>query len=264
MILLPYQQSYARIGVVKINEIEANPPGPVTGNQWIELYNMSNEMLDISDWLIKSTRLSKTYVIPSGFIILPNDYTVIPVHHVMFGLESESVVLLTPDSAEVDRTPLLSDTYDDDRTWQRFPNGVDTNTEVDWAFTNSTHGRSNGLPVAKPDFMMSPLLFVDYQGNAIQSFTTGKMAGIRSEILNESAEDKTFVYIVKITDENGDTIFLTWVQDLIVPHNRVVQPTVFWPISIKGNFQVETFVWRSLTLPEPLVPQQSGLLRVAG
>jgi hypothetical protein len=260
----PSLQSYALSQTLRINELEYNPPGQIAHRQWIELYNNGKDITDISGWLVKSTNLGKTFKISDGFVILPNDYVVIPFNSVMFDLSNESVVLLTPDSVEVDRTPEISDTHDDELTWQRFPNNVDTDTPADWAFRNSTHGASNGFPVMRQNFTLSVPIFVDQQQNKVSSFVARQMAGVKSEIVNQYAEERAFTYIVKITDENGFPVFLSWVEDLIVLPNRTVKPAIFWLAGERGNFLVEVFVWRSLNIPEVLTPAQSGLLRVAG
>lgn len=259
-----HYQSYSVTYPLKINEVEYNPPGPVSNNQWIELYNGGENIVKIGGWLVKSTKLGKTFSIPAGFVILRNDYLVIPFNSVMFGLENESLVLLTPDSVEVDRTPLLSDTADDDRTWQRFPNGIDTDTPGDWAFKNSTFSDSNRFAEVRQNFTLSTPIFVDQQGNKLEAFRAGQMAGIKSEIVNQFAEERTFTYIVKITDDDGLTVFISWIEDLTVLPNRTMKPTVFWLAEERGNFLVQVFVWRSLNFPEILAPTQSGLLRIAG
>jgi len=264
LVSVPIFEAYSVTQTLKINEAEYNPPGPVANNQWIELYSTDQNLLDIGGWLVKSTKLGKTFSIPDGFVILPNDYLAIPFNSVMFDLENESVVLLTPDSVEVDRTPQLSDTKDDDRTWQRFPNGVDTNTPADWAFRNSTHGASNGFPVARQNFTLSLPIFVDQQGNKVESFTSGQMAGVKSEIVNLFTQERTFAYIIQIKNEEGFTVFISWVEDLTILPNRTIKPAVFWFAEEKGNFLVEVFVWRSLSIPDPLTSPQSGLLRIAG
>ena len=250
--------------LLKINEVEYNPPGPVANNQWLELYNQEQNLLDIGGWLIKSTKLGKTFSIPDGFVILPNDYLVIPFQSTMFALESESVVLLTPDSVEVDRTPELGDIADDDLTWQRFPNGVDTDTPADWAFRNSTHGATNGFPAVRQNFTLSTPIFVDQKGDKVESVTAGQMAGVRSEIVNQYNTERTFAYIVQISDENGFTVFMSWVEDLTVLPNRTIKPAVFWLAEERGNFLVEVFIWRSLAIPDPLTTPESGVLRIAG
>lgn len=264
LVSLPVFEAYSVTQMLKINEVELNPRGADENNQWIELCNKSPDLLNISGWFVKGTRLGKTFKIPDGFVILPNDYLVIPFNSVMFSRENEAVVLLTPDSVEINRTPQLSDTADDDRTWQRFPDCVDTGTLADWAFRNSTLGRSNGSFVAKQNFTLSVPIFVDQQGNKVEAFTAGQMAGIKSEIVNQFAGERTFAYIVKITNEDGFPVFISWVEDLTILPNRTIKPAVFWLTEEKGNFLVETFVWRSLNIPEVLTPAQSGLLRIAG
>lgn len=255
---------YSATQTLIINEIEYNPGGPISNNQWIELYSTDQNLIDIGGWLVKSTKLGKTFSIPAGFVILPNDYLVIPFNSVMFDPANESVVLLTPDAVEVDRTPELSDTSDDDRTWQRFPNGVDTDMLTDWAFRNSTHGASNGFPTVVQNFTLSTPIFVDQQGNKVEAFTTGQMVGVKAEIINRFAQERTFAYIVKISDEEGFPVFISWVEDLIILPNRTIKPAIFWYAEEGGNYFVEIFVWRSLNIPEVLTPAQSGLLRVAG
>jgi hypothetical protein len=264
LVSLPVFDAYSAARLVRINEVEYNPIGPDDGNQWLELYNQEQNLLDVGGWLIKSTKLGKTYSIPAGFVILPNDYLVIPFSSTMFALGSESVVLLTPDSVEVDRTPEFDDAVDDDLTWQRFPNGVDTDTPADWAFKNSTHGASNGFPVIRQNFTLSTPIFVDMEGNKVGSVTAGQMAGVKSEIINQYNTERTFAYIVQISDENGFTVFLSWVEDLTVLPNRTIKPAVFWLAEEQGNFLVEVFVWRSLAIPDPLVSPESDVLRIAG
>ena len=267
VISLSFLATYFSYGAnyhLKINEVEYNPHGPVADKQWIELYSNGQDLLDLSGWLVKSTNLGKTFSVPAGFVILPNDYLVIPFNSVMFDVENESIVLLTPDSVEVDRTPEFSDTTDDDRTWQRFPSGLDTNSPEDWVFRNSTHSASNGFPVMRQNFTLSTPIFVDQQGNKVEAFMAGQMAGVKSEIVNRFVQEHTFAYIVKISDEEGFPMYISWIEDLVILPNRTIKPAIFWYAEAKGNFIVEVFVWRSLNIPEILTPAQSGLLRIAG
>ena len=264
LVSMPVFDAYSAAQLLKINEVEYNPPGPDDGNQWLELYNQEQNLLDLSGWLIKSTKNGRTFSVPDGFVILPNDYLVIPFGSTMFDLGSESAVLLTSDSVEVDRTPELNDAADDDLTWQRFPNGIDTDTPADWQFRNSTHGASNGFPVQRQNFTLSTPIFVDVKGDKVASVTAGQMAGVKSEIINQFSTERTFAYIVMISDEDGFTVFLSWVEDLIILPNRTLKPAVFWLAEEQGNYLVEVFVWRSMAIPDPLVSPESDVLRVAG
>ena len=55
-----------------IIEAESNPQGTDAGNEWIKLFNSSNEQKDVSGWSLKFTH-GKTvvYNIPMGKIISP-------------------------------------------------------------------------------------------------------------------------------------------------------------------------------------------------
>ncbi len=264
LVSMPIFDAYSAAQMIRINEIEYNPPGPDDGRQWLELYNQEQNLLDLGGWLIKSTKNGRTFSVPDGFVILPNEYLVIPFGSTMFDLASESAVLLTSDSVEVDRTPEMNDAADDDLTWQRFPNGIDTDTPADWQFRNSTHGATNGFPVQRQNFTLSTPIFVDMKGDKVASVTAGQMAGVKSEIINQFSTERTFAYIVQISDEDGFTVFLSWVEDLIILPNKTIKPAVFWLPEEQGNFLVEVFVWRSMAIPDPLVSPESDVLRVAG
>jgi len=66
-------QSYTVI----MSEIFLNPSGPDDGLEWIELYNVTNNDIDISDYKIAWGATAaycgtKSYTIPSGTIIQAN------------------------------------------------------------------------------------------------------------------------------------------------------------------------------------------------
>lgn len=257
-------QAFSQVALLKINEMEFNPPGQVAGNQWIELYNPGNVLLDISGFLIKSAHLGRTIQIPSGFVMEPKGFLVIPFQSRVFDEQGDSIVLLTADSVEINRTPTLSDVSDDDRTWQRFPNGIDTGNMTDWNFRNSTFGITNGFPVARPNFTSSDPIFVDQQGNKVASFVQGQMVGVKTEIINKFTDERSFAYIVQIKNDQGFPVFLAWVEDIIILPNKSIKPTLFFLADAKGEYTVDVFVWRSMTLTDPLTPPAHGLVRVAG
>lgn len=260
----PFMQAFSQVALLKINEMEFNPPGQVAGNQWIELYNPGNVLLDISGFLIKSAHLGRTIQIPSGFVMEPKGFLVIPFQSRVFDEQGDSIVLLTADSVEINRTPTLSDVSDDDRTWQRFPNGIDTGNMTDWNFRNSTFGITNGFPVARPNFTSSDPIFVDQQGNKVASFVQGQMVGVKTEIINKFTDERSFAYIVQIKNDQGFPVFLAWVEDIIILPNKSIKPTLFFLADAKGEYTVDVFVWRSMTLTDPLTPPVHGLVRVAG
>jgi hypothetical protein len=131
---------------VVINEFEQNPPGPNSGYQWVELFNPTESDIDIGGWRLRSTysasimedRRQLSYKISYGTIIPAGGFYVITFDELWLSLEDEYIILLDRNGMEVDKTPMKSDTYDDDRCWARCPDGA-----ADWVFQASTKGRRN-------------------------------------------------------------------------------------------------------------------------
>jgi len=139
------QSSSPTVAHVVINEIEQNPTGTDAGQEWVELYNPTSDYIDISGWRISTTAgETVTISIPSGARVPAGGYYVVTYGSQWLDNEGESTILQDSKGNEVDRTPTFSDTYNDDRSWQRYPNGFDTDADSDWRFRSSTRGLSNG------------------------------------------------------------------------------------------------------------------------
>jgi hypothetical protein len=130
-------------GHVLVNEVELNPPGNdnyLSVMEWVELYNPTTEDVDVSGWMISTTHgTTVTITISEGTIIPAEGYYVCGRGSQWLDNDYESVVLQDSESTEVDRSPTQSDDVNDDRSWQRYPNG-----EEYWQFRSSTMGASNG------------------------------------------------------------------------------------------------------------------------
>ena len=113
---------------VIINEAELNPTGTDAGNEWIELYssnfanlsgyklmNFDNDTLDLN------IAFSGYYVYTFSSGWLDN--------------EDEKVVLMDINNNSVSATTILSDSYNDDRTWQY--------CNTNWLFAANTKNLSN-------------------------------------------------------------------------------------------------------------------------
>ena len=132
---------------IVINEVELNPPEDdrrKTTMEWVELYNPTSNDINLGGWTLSSTqyRGGKTFEI-SG-TIKAKGYYVFEHSLWLHNTKGESVILRDANDTEIDRTPLLKDDYNDDRTWQRHPNGIDTDFYLDWDFRPPTKGYSNG------------------------------------------------------------------------------------------------------------------------
>ncbi|MDQ3902614.1 MAG: lamin tail domain-containing protein [Thermoproteota archaeon] len=115
---------------ILVNEVEVNPPGNDSGGEEkVELYNPSNNTTttDISGWTLSSTpgTATATIVIREGTTIPPKGYLVIQGDSQQQWLDNDGeVVKLMDDSGMlIDSAGPFSDAANDDKTWQRSPDG---------------------------------------------------------------------------------------------------------------------------------------------
>ena len=105
---------------VMIYAFDQNPAGSDKGNEWVTLHNPSNETVDIGNWILQTTHGSVvTETIPEGTILNPRAYYIYTPPYQWLDNEDESIILKDSEGKEVDRTPVLSDTKDDNRCWVR-------------------------------------------------------------------------------------------------------------------------------------------------
>ena len=132
---------------VVINEIDINPPGndSYSVSEWVELYNPTDEVIDIGGWAIASTTvLKQTMIIPEGTTIPPDTFLTYSYVTVWFTDVAERVELRDADGVVIDQTPTITDMANDFTSWQRVYDGFDTDSDNDWKFVQSNAGSSNG------------------------------------------------------------------------------------------------------------------------
>ena len=127
---------------VVINEVDTNPPGDDSESisEWVELYNPTDNDVDLSGWNIASTTvLKKTLTLPEGTIISSGDFLTFVNQKVWFTDTSELIELTNSDGLLIDKTREVFDLANDFKSWQRTYDGFSG-----WKFTSSTAGSSNG------------------------------------------------------------------------------------------------------------------------
>ncbi len=127
---------------VVINEVDTNPFGDdsLAISEWVELYNPTDSEVDLSGWEIASTTvLKKTFTIPDGTVISPEQMLTFTYAKVWFTDSSESVELRNSSGEIIDKTPEISDMDNDFKSWQRSYDG-----HTDWEFSLGNAGGSNG------------------------------------------------------------------------------------------------------------------------
>ncbi len=131
------------LGDVVINEVEISPPG--NSSMWVELYNTGDQAVDIGNWKIAiiATPWVGPITVPNGTEILPKKFYVAEGDPKWIAVDSASVLLTDSQGNEVNETPQLTDTSQNDFTQSRIEDGRNTGTRGDWAWTRATKGRSN-------------------------------------------------------------------------------------------------------------------------
>ena len=134
------------IASLVINEVEMNPLGSDSGNEWIELYNTGDEAVSLNGWQISYTAYcgsgEGTCWEPPifGDTIQPKSYYVytFPKQH-LNNANGWVIYLRDASGTIVDRTPgSQTDEHDDARTWQRVSDGDD-----EWEKRNGTRDLPN-------------------------------------------------------------------------------------------------------------------------
>jgi len=121
---------------IRINEVELNPQGQDSYNEWLELY--SNEKVNLSGWrLINSDGEEKNL----NYVF--QEYLVIPFEGQWLDNENESIKLINNEGSLVFQTPLLKDSLNNEKTWSY--------CNRDWVLANPTKGYSNDCSVKDRD-----------------------------------------------------------------------------------------------------------------
>jgi len=122
----------AEVSAVRINEIEANPKGSDSGNEWIELY--SKKKTEVSDLKIKNNDGEEIELSDLVDEEEFSGYLVIKFEGQWLDNKEERVYLYKNEKLE-DKTDLLDDEKNDERSWQ-FCDGK-------WEFKKSTDWEKN-------------------------------------------------------------------------------------------------------------------------
>lgn len=128
---------------LRINEVELNPEGSDNGKEWLELY--SQEEINLTGYIIKNNdnnimNLTKLFLSQkfSGFLIVNFSGQWLD--------NSDEKVFLLDNNSIIDETPLLSDSVNDNRTWQYCNNNWTLNPgtkEIENSCQNLTQNQTN-------------------------------------------------------------------------------------------------------------------------
>ncbi|ARS64688.1 hypothetical protein NMSP_1070 [Candidatus Nitrosomarinus catalina] len=169
---------------VVINEVDTNPFGDdsLAISEWVELYNPTDSDVDLSGWQIASTTvLKKTFTIPDGTIISPEQILPFTYTKVWFTDSSESVELRNSSGNVIDKTPEITDLKNDFMSWQRSYDG-----HTDWEFSLGNAGGSNGKLMSSDNTSAVEVTLSTDKANYVFDETT---------IIQGTVSEKVFVEI---------------------------------------------------------------------
>lgn len=157
-----------------ITEINYNSDSTTNSGNWVELFNKSTAMVDISGWKIKNA-LNITYDIPSGTQLNASAYLVVvqdlikfnSIHpsvtnkvgpsNVDFGNSGDNVQLLNASSAFV-----TSVSYSDSALWPRGADGYGRTLELNDYNGNQNDGANwfDGCMFGSPGLLTHPVILI--------------------------------------------------------------------------------------------------------
>ena len=103
--------SLASASTVRINEVELNPSGSDNKNEWIELYFTHEISLD--GWTIVNAK-EKVFSLNGTF----EGYKIIITPYNFLANDKQKLKLFDSENKLVDETDEISDSYNDERSWQ--------------------------------------------------------------------------------------------------------------------------------------------------
>lgn len=127
VILFVLISSVCLVSAIRINEVELNPAGEDSGNEWIELY--SDNVINLDGWRIENVK-GKNLSLNGSF----SDYKIIIGSSNFLTNEKQKLILYDNSGSKVDETDVVSDTSNDGRSWQFCE---------EWEFSESTKEKEN-------------------------------------------------------------------------------------------------------------------------
>jgi hypothetical protein len=150
---------------IVINEINYNSSDLFDSGDWVELYNRSDQTIDMSNWSFSDSEESHQFTFPAGTVLEPDQYIVLIenddvftshfpdvenyISGMNFGLDgSGEFIKLVSSNGEI----IDSLTYDDNSPWPTEPDGMGPTLELINANSENSYGenwkasRDHGTP----------------------------------------------------------------------------------------------------------------------
>ena len=159
---------------ILINEFESNP---ISGNEWIELYNPNSFSVNLSNWKLYDGLSSPSLIKTLSLTMNANSYYVYELTSTKLNNANEFITLKDSLNNTIDETATLANNNADSKSWQRIPNGIDTNSDGDWQFLENTRGYANSVTPPPVQANSTDDLMVNYVRGKINIGTEVAPAG---------------------------------------------------------------------------------------
>jgi len=200
-----------RVKKLVINEVELNP---YAGYEWIELYNPTNERIDLTGYKVYDKNPGKlictigSSCITSTTVLAPHSYLKVSWNRARLNNDGDGVVIRDSDGKVVDETPILQDEWDTAETWQRIPDAYG-----EWTFTIETEGFKN---------QVLKVYINEYEANPSGSDTGNEWIELYNP--NDVPVDVSHLELWDQEPEPGSLV-------KIIPENSVIPPHGYLVIS---------------------------------
>ncbi len=177
-----------------VNEVELDPAGNDSGNEWIELY--SETEINLTGWQLVN-KDNETIELTQTF----QDYLIINLDRQWLDNSDEKVILKNNSGAIIYETNILNDPHNDERSWQYCNEG--------WIFKISTKNAANACGDESngnenpDDGRQTPEIYFELEWGE-DEIINGEEFEIEARVFN--LEDKSYEVKVYLRFKENDTI----------------------------------------------------------
>ena len=106
-----------------------------------------------------------------------------------------------------------------------------------------------------------PISFSDNLGNSIESLSSNNQMQIVGTIINNHDFKQKFVYLFQVKNDKHSVESISWIQGEI-SSKQTLDVSQSWTPEKSGIYEIDTFVWNSLSDPIVLSPSMSTLINI--
>lgn len=122
-----------------INEIESNPEGEDSDNEWFEIHNNTDKGVDLKGWYVSYINGAREHVMPLSGTLPPGGFLVVEPTFNIINVSGNRLRIFDDEGNQSDSVEVPGDSDNSPATWQRTFDG-----STKWEFAENTMGGSQG------------------------------------------------------------------------------------------------------------------------